>query len=474
MLFPTLIFAAFFLIVLAGDRLLPGKMRTGWLLTASLIFYSLWIPQYLLLLLFDIGVNYFFLCGMRRQQDKSGGPPGSGRAWLIASLVFTLSILATFKYAAFLLGALLPFTTILAEGSLPLSDLLLPLGISFYSFQLIGLHVDIYRGEIEAPPTLARYALFVSFFPQLIAGPILRGQEFLPQLAAPARITTEKNRRGIWLIASGLLKKVILGDFLFAPLVDPVFANPGITSGPLHLLAIYAFAFQIYFDFSGYTDMARGIALLLGFEFPKNFEEPYLSRNPTEFWRRWHMTLSRWLRDYLYIPLGGNRGGSFRTGSNLLVTMLLGGLWHGAGWNFVLWGGMHGVLLALHRPLRDKRPATAPLQMRDWWRILLCFNAVTFLWIFFRAETLSDAWLMIERVTFGSWNGPLPIWGMMLICGAMLMHFAERWIRTRAAKLRDQTAGIAGGALEGCLLGLLLVLVIAASGRGGEFIYFQF
>ena len=201
--------------------------------------------------------------------------------------------------------------------------------------------------SIEAPPTFARYALFVSFFPQLIAGRILRGQEFLPQLTASARITTEKNRRGIWLIASGLPKKVILGDFLFAPLVEPIFADPGITSGPLHLLAIYAFAFQIYFDFSGYTDMARGIARLLGFEFPKNFEEPHLSRNPTEFWRRWQITPSRWLRDYLYIPLGGNRGGSFRSGSNLLITILMGGLWHGAGWNFLLWGGMHGVLLGL-------------------------------------------------------------------------------------------------------------------------------
>ena len=474
MLFPTLSFAAFFLIVWLGDRLLPNKLRSGWLLGASLTFYFLWIPQYLLLLIFVILINYVFLRKMLSQQRRTNAAPGAGRGWLIASIVFTLGILATFKYAAFLLGILLPFTTILAVGTIPLPDLLLPLGISFYSFQLISLHVDIYRDEIEAPPNLARYALFVSFFPQLIAGPILRGQEFLPQLATPTKATTDSNRQGVWLIASGLGKKVLLGDFLFAPMVDPVFAAPGLAGAPAHLLAIYAFAFQIYFDFSGYTDMARGVARLLGFEFPRNFEEPYLSRNPTEFWRRWHMTLSRWLRDYLYIPIGGNRGRRARTGTNLLITMLLGGLWHGAGWNFLLWGGMHGVLLALHRPLRAPQTRMGSLELRDWWRVLLCFHAVTFLWIFFRASTLADAGAILHGVVFGSWAGPLPLWGILLILGAFALQFAERWVRTRAIKLRSQSNGMAGAALEGALIGGLLILVIAASGRSGEFIYFQF
>jgi D-alanyl-lipoteichoic acid acyltransferase DltB (MBOAT superfamily) len=474
MLFPTLLFALFFLVVWAGDRLLPNKARSGWLLAASLLFYSLWIPQYLGLLLFVVLVNYGFLRGLQRSQRLSGGSVGSGRAWLIATLVFTLGILATFKYAAFLIGIVLPFSTILADGALPVPDLLLPLGISFYSFQLISLHVDVYRREIEAPPSLARYALFVSFFPQLIAGPILRGQEFLPQLAGRSPATTDRNRRGLWLIASGLWKKVLLGDFLFAPMVDPVFANPGLASAPLHLLAIYGFAFQIYFDFSGYTDMARGIALLLGFEFPRNFEEPYLSRSPTEFWRRWHMTLSRWLRDYLYIPLGGNRGSSFRTGTNLLITMLLGGLWHGAGWNFVIWGGLHGVLLALHRPLRGRQARPDTLAWKDWWRVLLCFNAVTFLWIFFRAATFADACDVIAGAAFGTWAVPLPIWGILLVIAAFLLQFAERWIRRRADRLRRQTSGMAGAVFEGLAFGGLLILVIAASGRSGEFIYFQF
>lgn len=470
MLFPTLAFALFFALVALGHRALPAAARPSWLLLASLFFYFLWLPIYLLLLLADIGINYCLMRGMTHARARGE----SGRGWLVASIVLTLGILATFKYAGFLIGVAAPFATILGGTELPVPDLLLPLGISFYSFQLIALHIDLYRGELDQPPSLARYTLFVCFFPQLIAGPILRGRELLPQLDSGGRPTSARNRRGLWLIASGLLKKVVFGDFLLAPMVDVVYGNPGAGTGPQHLLATYAFAFQIYFDFSGYTDMARGIGLLLGFELPRNFEEPYLSRNPSEFWRRWHMTLSRWLRDYLYISLGGNRGTSFRTGLNLMMTMLLGGLWHGAGWNFVIWGGLHGLLLAAHRPLRSRRSPEAAVTLSDSWRILLCFHAVTLLWIFFRAPTFSDATTILHTIFLGDWQAGIPLWPCLLLTTAAALHVAERWLRLRAGRLRARLDSIPGALAEGLALGAIVALAVAASGRGGEFIYFQF
>lgn len=466
MLFPTFAFAVFFCLVFLGHRLLGARARIAWLLLASLLFYFLWLPPYLLLLLAVIGINY----GLLRAMVASARP----KPWLVAAIVFTLGILATFKYLDFLAGVAAPFAEILWNVELPLPKLLLPLGISFYSFQIIALHVDVYRGEIERPQNLARYALFICFFPQLIAGPILRGNEFLPQLSTGGSVSRERSRRGLWLIAIGLVKKVVMGDFLLAPMVDTVYSEPGVVSGSMHLVATYAFAFQIYFDFSGYTDMARGIANVLGFHLPLNFEEPYLSRNPTEFWRRWHMTLSRWLRDYLYIPLGGNRHGSFRTGANLFLTMLLGGLWHGAGWNFVLWGGLHGVLLAVHRPLRDRSAPDEPLRWMDAWRIFLCFNAVTFLWIFFRASTFGDASIVIQSIFLEPWTGPTPYWPAMIVSLAALLHFLERGLRQRFGRLRASLDNTPGAAVEGFAFGAVLALVVAVSGAGGQFICFQF
>lgn len=469
MLFPTFAFAVFFCVVLAGHRLLGvagAAPRLGWLLGASILFYFLWLPPYLLLLVVTIGLNYAFLVAM----ERSARP----KRWLTASVVFTLGILATFKYLDFLAGIAAPFAQILWDVDVPLPKLLLPLGISFYSFQIIALHVDVYRGEIERPHGIARYALFLCFFPQLIAGPILRGREFLPQLSDGGSVSRERSRRGLWLIAIGLVKKVVLGDFLLAPIVDAVYGQPGIFDGPTHLVATYSFAFQIYFDFSGYTDMARGIANLLGFHLPLNFEEPYLSRNPTEFWRRWHMTLSRWLRDYLYIPLGGNRKGSAHTAANLFSTMLLGGLWHGAGWNFVLWGGLHGILLAIHRPIRGRTRPDEPLSWRDAGRIVLCFHAVTLLWIFFRAQTFGDAMTVIHSIFFGAWNVDLPLWPALIVVLAAVSHVLERHLRLRFDRLRASFDSVPGAAAEGLAFGAVLALVVAASGAGGEFIYFQF
>jgi D-alanyl-lipoteichoic acid acyltransferase DltB (MBOAT superfamily) len=468
MLFNTAQFAIFFTAVLLVYRCLPRRGRNAWLLGCSLLFYFLWIPSYLLLLLVEIGVNFALLRAMLRSSRP--------RVFLVASIVFTLGLLAFFKYAAFLLESAVPLSEGLLGHAPPLPEVLLPLGISFYSFQILALQIDSFRGTIEPPRSLARYALFVAFFPQLIAGPILRGHEFLPQLERGGHLESERTRRGLWLIAAGLAKKAILGDYLLAPFVNEVYGNPGVASAPVQLLATYGFAFQIYFDFSGYTDMARGMACLLGFELPFNFREPYLSRNPAEFWRRWHTTLSRWLRDYLYIPLGGNRRGPSRIYANLLLTMLLGGLWHGAGWNFVIWGGLHGLLLSLHRRFR-RRPTDAERSFApgDVLRVFTLFHAVCLLWVFFRAETFGDALLILERLLTGSYGVAWPVLPTAVVAFCFGLHVAERGLRPRLPRIREWLGqGAFGGAIEGLALGAIAALAIAASGVGAEFIYFQF
>jgi D-alanyl-lipoteichoic acid acyltransferase DltB (MBOAT superfamily) len=468
MLFNTAQFVVFFTLVLLVHRALPPQRRNAWLLGCSLVFYFLWIPAYLLLLLADIAVNYALLRGIARRARP--------RLFLVTSIVFTLGLLAFFKYAVFLIEAVMPLSQGLLGYTPPLPEVVLPLGISFYSFQILALQIDVYRGRIEPPHRLARYALFVAFFPQLIAGPILRGHEFLPQLERGSALEPERTRRGLWLIASGLVKKVILGDYLLAPFVNEVYGNPGVASAPVQLLATYSFAFQIYFDFSGYTDMARGMACLLGFDLPFNFQEPYLSRNPAEFWRRWHMTLSRWLRDYLYIPLGGNRRGGGRTYVNLLVTMLLGGLWHGAGWNFVLWGGLHGLLLVVHRRFgRRPRRVEGPFRAGDVLRVLLFFHAVCLLWVFFRAPDFGDALRILERLFTGSYLAAWPILPTLVVGLCAALHVLERIVRLRLPRIRAALGeGAFGGAVEGLALGVIAALAIATSGVGAEFIYFQF
>ncbi len=288
--------------------------------------------------------------------------------------------------------------------------------------------------------------------------------------------TSARTRRGLWLVASGLIKKVLLADYLLAPFVDSVFQHPGLASAPYQLLAVYSFAFQIYFDFSGYTDIARGCGRLLGFELPFNFQEPYLSRDPTEFWRRWHMTLSSWLRDYLYIPLGGNRRGRVRTGVNIMLTMLLGGLWHGASWTFVIWGGLHGVMLLAHRVLTKRRrlPDDA-FSGGDWLRALLFFHAVCALWIFFRAPTLEVAWSLLGGIFWGNYLVDWPVFRVATVLLCVFLHVLERWARQRAPRWQRAAAQAWWGpAAEGLALGAIAGLALMASGDTDVFIYFQF
>ena len=472
MLFNSFQFAIFFAMVLCLYQLVPRSRRGGVLLTASLVFYTLWIPAYLLLLLADLVVNY----ALMRAMVRSARP----RLYLAASIVCTVGLLVHFKYSAMLIETLAP---VLAAGlgwTPDIPQIFLPLGISFYSFQIIALNVDIYRGVSPPVTSFARYSLFISFFPQLIAGPILRGSEFLPQLERGGVQSSSRTRRGLWLIASGIGKKVIFADFLLAPFVDTVFVGPETAWAPFHLIAVYCFAFQIYFDFSGYTDMARGIALLLGFELPLNFTEPYLSRSPAEFWQRWHITLSTWLRDYLFFSMGGASRGSTRASFNLFLTMLLGGLWHGAAWTFVLWGGYQGILLVLHRttsPMLAKVAPASPSGRRIWnvLCVIVTFHLMCIGLIFFRATSFADGLTILTSLTTTRYTHGWPAMQMGIVALCMLLHAIERVLRLRLPAIQDACATRWWGTTaEGLALGALVACAIAVSGSGGEFIYFQF
>ena len=471
MLFPTLQFALFFGLVLLLHRTLPLRTRAGILLGASLLFYALWIPAYLLLLLADIGVNYLLLQAIMRGRHK--------KLWLGISIGFTLGLLGGFKYALPMAQAIVGWWGGESVSPAFLPQIILPLGISFYSFQIVGLSIDASRREIgDEPISLSRYALFISFFPQLIAGPILRGREMLPQLARGGRVDRLRDRRGVRFFVWGLFKKVILSDFLLAPFVDSIFLSPGDAGVEAHWIAIYAFAFQIYFDFSGYTDMARGLALLLGYELPDNFLEPYLSRGPAEFWRRWHITLSRWLRDYLYIPLGGNRFAPSRTHVNLILTMLLGGLWHGAGWTFVAWGAVHAILLFLERALGWRTAAAGAgerLRWKDAPRIFVFFQLTCLAYVFFRSENLGDAFAFMGGLFGSSGSTGVPLLPALTVLFCAALHPLERWVRTSPTRDEPSAEGLRWSQVgEAAMVGLALAAVVAASGTGSEFIYFQF
>lgn len=467
MLFNSFTFAFFFLVVAAVFWSLPKSMRSGWLLVASLVFYASWIPQYVLLLLFLIVVNYGLLLGIVHTAHA--------KRYLTLSLVFSLGTLAYFKYADFLVSASAPLFERLGLPAPVPPHVLLPLGISFVTFMIMGLAIDAYRHRGVYAHSLSEYALFVTFFPHLIAGPILRGPELIPQLRSGGRLDAARAHRALWLITAGLAKKIVFADALLAPYANMVFTSPGFAASPDHLLATYSFAFQIYFDFSGYTDMGRGCALLLGYELPMNFREPYLSRDPSEFWRRWHITLSQWLRDYLYVSLGGNRVGPGRVYVNLFLTMLLGGLWHGAGWNFLIWGGLHGLLLVGHRLMGGNRhDPERPLAAGDLVRIVLLFNAVCVLWVFFRAPTFAGATAFMARLVTGPWHGPWPVFQCGIVAACIGLHWIERGIREHRVRIQAWTATGVPAAIESFAIGVVIGFVLLLGDFGGEFIYFQF
>jgi alginate O-acetyltransferase complex protein AlgI len=465
MLFNSWIFPPFAMLVLALYRVLPHRGQNAMLLVASYVFYGWWDWRFLGLLALSTMIDYSV--GRRLEYTQRDG---ARRALLLVSLVSNLGLLGFFKYFNFFVEsanqvlAALGLQTV--GGGL---DIVLPVGISFYTFQTLSYTIDVYRRRITVARDLLDFALFVSFFPQLVAGPIERAAALLPQVQGRRRVTRVQLRQGAWLILAGFFKKMVVADNL-AALVDPVFAQPSASAATI-LVALYAFAYQIYCDFSGYSDIARGLAKLMGIELMVNFDRPYKALNPSDFWRRWHISLSTWLRDYLYIPLGGNRRGATTTYRNLMLTMLLGGLWHGAAWNFVLWGAYQGLLLAAHRwTVPDRRLVTSDgPQLRFVSRVAM-FHATCYGWLLFRAGSFAQI-VSFTRSLAGPWGSvPLEALVSLAFFGGSLWAL-EVWSHNADDPLAGSTWPALGG-LVCAALGLAIVLLTPPGTH--SFIYFQF
>jgi alginate O-acetyltransferase complex protein AlgI len=469
-IFPTIQFALFFLVVLTANWLLMPHPRRWkvFMLGASYFFYGSWDWRFMGLLAFTTLVDHTVGGAIHRSEDAR-----ARRRLLIIGLIVSLGVVFFFKYYGFFTSSLINlFRPLGIDLPLPVLGIILPVGISFFTFQSLSYTLDIYRRKLEPVPLLD-FAVFVSFFPHLVAGPIVRGSELLPQLKErhdPRRIP---GAIAFGLIAGGLFKKVVVANTLATSIVDPVFASPQNFTALETLAGVYGYAVQIFADFSGYTDIAIGVALLLGFRFPQNFNRPYIANSLQDFWRRWHMTLSRFLRDYLYIPLGGSRKGTAAAYRNLMITMVLGGLWHGAAWTFVLWGALHGAGLALERWLADRRPGEEVEQATSWtWlRRLLVFHVVCLGWVLFRSDSVATASSVLARL--GDW-GPAPAVTptvIALIVGGIGVQYLPSSLRL---SIRAGFARLRPVAMATVLGGLLLVLDTLGPEGVAPFIYFQF
>lgn len=463
MLFPTVQFAIFFPLVLVGSWALMGHPRAWkpFIVAASYVFYGAagWLFCFLL-----AGVtlwNQLAAVALSRTEGERR------RCAIVAvAVAVNLVLLAIFKYYGFFAQQWADaFAGIGLGPPLPLLTIALPVGISFYTFQAISYVIDVKRRHI-ARASLIDFAVYLSFFPHLVAGPIVRSREFLPQLATPRDPRRVAVGSGLSLIALGVVKKVVISDYLASKLVDPVFAVPQAYHAPDVLLAAYGYAAQIYCDFSGYTDMAIGLALLLGFVLPQNFRSPYRATGLRDFWRRWHMSLSRFIRDDLFIPLGGSRGSALFTYRNLMITMVLVGLWHGAAWTFVIWGAYHGVGLVIEHALGGR------LKLPGWLRWVVTFHLVVLGWIMFRATSLQNFWGFVSRL--GSWGAPtLWLFPVLLGIGVTIGFQLLPAHRLQGFQLRVER-------LHPLLLAAGLAVVIAVSGATVSsqgvppFIYFRF
>ncbi|MDY0000828.1 MAG: MBOAT family protein [Polyangia bacterium] len=472
MLFNSIEFILFLVVVFAATWML-ARLRLAqviFLLAASYFFYANWNPYYLVLIWVISTVDFVAGGAIARASD-----PRARKRWLAFSVAVDLGMLGVFKYFNFFATQAAASCTAMGFPADPvLLGVALPVGISFFTFQSMSYTIDIYRRELEPTPSYLRYLLFVAFFPQLVAGPIVRAATFLPQLASPRSLDSRQGGLGLFLIMSGLVKKVCIADYLAVNLVDRVFERPDWFTSAEVLTAIYAYAFQIYCDFSGYSDVAIGAALILGFQLPDNFNSPYVAVNLRDFWRRWHISLSTWLRDYLYIPLGGSKKGPGRTYFALAMTMLLGGLWHGPAWTFVVWGALHGAALAATRFVQRLRPARNASPA--WWTKALCalatFHFVCFAWVFFRSASFGHAERVLAQLLSGT--GGVANIGVTLalaLCAAVLMHlFPQGWLRRVQELFSRLPAPVQGAAMAG--VGALVYSV--AQSKTLPFIYFQF
>jgi alginate O-acetyltransferase complex protein AlgI len=443
------------------------RARASLLLIASYLFYANWDYRYLPLLLLSTLVDF-----TAAKRISRAAPGARRRVWLLASLLTNLGLLGIFKYGNFFLDNLTPLFPVLSDG-MPKLPGEIPIGISFYTFQTLSYTIDCYRGKFQPCTSRLQFALYVAFFPQLVAGPIVRPNELLPQIRSLAGLRAPNVAEGFQRFVLGLFKKVVIADNV-ALFVDAVFASPD-NHGSLTLwCGAYAFALQIYCDFSAYTDMALGLARAFGIRLPENFDSPYISASITEFWRRWHMSLSRWLRDYLYISLGGNRGTRWGTYRNLMLTMLLGGLWHGAGWTFVLWGAFHGGLLAFERALGVGPDASqsAGASLHRALRTVLTFHLVCLGWVLFRAPDLAATSTYVSRMftTAPTWDSATELgmaWSAALLALVVFQRVAPH------VEWRRIWDGL-HPSLQGAGLAALMVLVSLFRVDEVAFIYFQF
>ena len=471
MSFHSLDFVAFFLLVVSAYWCLPHRAQNLLLLVSSYTFYG-WIhPWFLSLMAISTVIDWASALAMTRW-------PGQKRAWLGLSLVTNLGMLAFFKYFNFFVENVNAAVVALGGPALrPGLDIVLPVGISFYTFESLSYCIDVFRRKCPPADTPLSLLFFITFFPKLVAGPIARPSELLPQLERPPALDRARASEGVFLIASGLVKKVALADYLSVNLVDRIFDDPESYTATEVVVALYGFTLQIYCDFSGYTDIARGSAKLFGIELPENFDRPYQSRSPAEFWRRWHMTLSTWLRDYLYFPLGGSRLGPVRTYFNLWLTIFLIGLWHGASWTFVIYGAIQGTAVALHRLVSRMRGKSDDDLARDpaWLRVAKVVGTlqfVVFSRILFRATSLENAADVLARLGSRTWsaaNVAPTVWAVLL--AGFALHYTPRAWR---ALLRARFSALPAPAQGVVMATTLALLSLVATSETVPYIYFQF
>ena len=477
---PLIFNSGLFLFLFAGFLLFYALLRRStsvriiYVILFSLYFYYKSSGFYFLLLVFAAASDYWIARALYRTRR-----PWLRRSWVVLSIAVNIGMLGYFKYTNFLIDI---SNRLFGEGFLQFRNIFLPVGISFFVFQSLSYTIDIYRRQLRPLDRWTDYLFYLSFFPQLVAGPIVRAKDFIPQIRRPLHVSREMFGTGVFLILTGLFKKAIVSDYISLNFVDRIFDEPLLYSGFECLAGIYGYALQIYCDFSGYSDMAIGIALLLGFRFPKNFDSPYKAATITEFWRRWHISLSTWLRDYLYIPLGGNRKGRVRTYINLLITMLLGGLWHGAAMRFVLWGALHGAALALHKLwLKFVPRAKATGAEMSWgWRIagiFFTFNLVCFGWLMFRAESMQTVSLMLHQI-FSNFNlavAPQVLKGYLSVFLLMGAGYALHMLPASADRTAQRIVAASPTVVQVLLAaGMIWCVMQIKSSDIQPFIYFQF
>jgi D-alanyl-lipoteichoic acid acyltransferase DltB (MBOAT superfamily) len=474
MLFNSLAFVVFILLVIPLYYSLRLKYQNIFLLIVSYIFYGYWDWRFLFLLAISTAVDYSIGIAISKTDKLS-----RRRFFLFISLTTNLGILGFFKYFDFFVQSAADFLIFLGfQPHIPTLNIILPVGISFYTFQTLSYTIDIYRRQLTPTRDLIAFALFVSYFPQLVAGPIERARHLLPRLTQERIVSWHAVAVGLELIIIGYFKKVGIADSL-GPIIDGRFAAPNAASGADLLLVIYLFSIQIYCDFSGYTDIARGVSRLLGIELMRNFNQPYFSKNITDFWRRWHISLSSWLRDYLYISMGGNRYGRLKTYRNLLMTMVLGGLWHGANWTFVIWGLLHGLYLSIHKWIIER--TTNQTDHQHWLKnliaIVITFHLVSLTWIFFRADSFHIAMQIIYGIISWqpneSWLTPLNWLSPKLFILLTTLFMLERI----QIKQGDHAIMVGRSAFMRTMVYSWLIVLTLTLGNLNDnvpFIYFQF